>query len=290
MFVTPPRRAPGARSLPAATSIAPLAAAPCPPRPAPHRRGPGRGRRTSASVEKPRTCYVCKAAFTRCTSSTTRCAAACGDFNYAKRSQTADLRGRVALITGARVKIGYQAALMLLRAGARVIVTTRFPRDAAARYAREPDFAEWRRSAEVHGLDLRHTPSVEVFARYLEQTLERLDFLINNACQTVRRPPGFYAHLMEGEPAPLARAAAPERGAAAGYEAACRARARAAALGRARADRASSRGSRPACIRRRSRRSPCSTTTCDAQPSSSPRARSTPTCSRSTCASRTAGG
>ncbi len=44
-----------------------------------------------------------------------------------------DLTGRVAIVTGARVKIGYQAAILLLRAGARVIVTTRFPHDAAAR-------------------------------------------------------------------------------------------------------------------------------------------------------------
>ncbi|HPW13812.1 MAG TPA: SDR family oxidoreductase, partial [Thermomonas sp.] len=31
----------------------------------------------------------------------------------------------------------------------------------------------------------------------------RLDFIINNACQTVRRPPAFYAHMMEGETAAL---------------------------------------------------------------------------------------
>jgi NAD(P)-dependent dehydrogenase (short-subunit alcohol dehydrogenase family) len=67
----------------------------------------------------------------------------CGDYNYRKRTQTADLRGRVAVISGARVKIGYQAAIMLLRAGARVIVTTRFPRDAAERDAREKDNPSW---------------------------------------------------------------------------------------------------------------------------------------------------
>jgi NAD(P)-dependent dehydrogenase (short-subunit alcohol dehydrogenase family) len=123
----------------------------------------------------------------------------CAAFNYAKRFQTAALDGRVALITGARLKIGYQAALMLLRAGARVIVTTRFAQDGAARFAREPDFKSWKDRLQIHALDLRHSPSVEVFARYLDQTLDRLDFLINNAAQTVRRPPGFYAHLMETE-------------------------------------------------------------------------------------------
>ena len=44
-----------------------------------------------------------------------------------------NLSGRTALITGARLKIGYQAALIMLQSGARVIVTTRFPVDAALR-------------------------------------------------------------------------------------------------------------------------------------------------------------
>src|SRR6185369_1346383 len=113
------------------------------------------------------------------------------------------LRGRVALLTGGRVKIGYQAGLKLLRAGARLIVTTRFPRDSAARYAREDDFGDWSDRLEIFGLDLRHTPSVEAFCREMLATRARLDFIINNACQTVRRPPDFYAHMMAGETAAL---------------------------------------------------------------------------------------
>jgi NAD(P)-dependent dehydrogenase (short-subunit alcohol dehydrogenase family) len=92
---------------------------------------------------------------------------------------------------------------MLLRAGARVIVSTRFPRDAALRYAREKDFEDFRDRLQIYGLDLRHTPSVEAFADALRQTEARLDFVLHNACQTVRRPAGFYRHLMEGELAPL---------------------------------------------------------------------------------------
>jgi NAD(P)-dependent dehydrogenase (short-subunit alcohol dehydrogenase family) len=110
----------------------------------------------------------------------------------------------VALLTGGRVKIGYQAGLKLLRSGAQLIVTTRFPRDSAARYAREPDCSEWSDRLEVFGLDLRHTPSVEAFCHHLNATRERLDFIINNACQTVRRPPDFYRHMMEAETASLA--------------------------------------------------------------------------------------
>jgi NAD(P)-dependent dehydrogenase (short-subunit alcohol dehydrogenase family) len=113
----------------------------------------------------------------------------------------------VALLTGARVKIGYQAGLKLLRSGAHLIVTTRFPRNAAARYAAEPDFQAWADRLDIVGLDLRHTPSVEAFCRQMLATKPRLDFIINNACQTVRRPPEFYAHMMAEESAALAEMA-----------------------------------------------------------------------------------
>ncbi|RDV36487.1 SDR family NAD(P)-dependent oxidoreductase [Bradymonadaceae bacterium TMQ3] len=146
-----------------------------------------------------RICYVCRESFGQVHHFYDQMCLSCGDFNFAKRSQTADLHGRVALITGARVKIGYQAAIMLLRAGARVIALTRFPNDAARRYAAEADFDDWKHRLEIYGLDLRHTPGVEVFCRHLNQHLPRLDFIVNNACQTVRRPSGFYDHLMQGE-------------------------------------------------------------------------------------------
>ncbi len=102
-------------------------------------------------------CYVCKASYTALHHFYDQLCPPCAAFNFAKRTELADLGGTVALLTGGRVKIGYQAGLKLLRSGARLIVTTRFPRDSAARYAREPDFAAWRHRLEVFGLDLRHT-------------------------------------------------------------------------------------------------------------------------------------
>ena len=148
-------------------------------------------------------CYVCKRKYTQVHHFYDQLCPPCAEFNFFKRTELADLSGRVALLTGGRVKIGYQAGLKLLRAGAHLIVTTRFPRDSAARYAEEPDFAEWGHRLEVFGLDLRHTPSVEAFCSQLLSTHDRLDFIINNACQTVRRPPEFYAHMMESETAAL---------------------------------------------------------------------------------------
>ncbi|MEO6787011.1 MAG: SDR family oxidoreductase [Chthoniobacteraceae bacterium] len=154
-------------------------------------------------VVEPQNCYICKRDYSAIHHFYDQLCPACAELNFRKRSETADLRGRVALLTGGRVKIGYQAGIKLLRAGAHLIVSTRFPRDSAARYAQEPDFAEWGDRLEIFGLDLRHTPSVEAFCRHLLATRQRLDFIINNACQTVRRPPDFYEHMMKDEAASL---------------------------------------------------------------------------------------
>jgi len=153
----------------------------------------------SETLKSARECYVCKAEFVEMHHFYDAMCPKCAEFNYQKRFQTAPLDGQVALITGARLKIGYHATLMMLRAGAKVVATTRFPRDAAFRFSKEADFNEWGDRLEIYGLDLRHTPSVEIFSRYMENNLGRLDILINNAAQTVRRPPGFYAHMMELE-------------------------------------------------------------------------------------------
>jgi NAD(P)-dependent dehydrogenase (short-subunit alcohol dehydrogenase family) len=154
-------------------------------------------------VLEPQHCYICKRHYSSIHHFYDQLCPACAALNYRKRTELADLRGRVALLTGGRVKIGYQAGIKLLRAGAHLIVTTRFPRDSAVRYAQEPDFADWGHRLEIFGLDLRHTPSVEAFCQHLFHTRERLDFIINNACQTVRRPPDFYEHMMARETGPL---------------------------------------------------------------------------------------
>ena len=165
-----------------------------------------------AELASARYCYVCKMPYTQVHFFYDSMCAACAELNYRKRSELCDLRGRVALVTGGRVKIGQEIVKKLLRCGARVIVTTRFAADAARRYAEMPDFAEFAERLEIHGLDLRHTPSVERLCAHLVGSLPRLDLLVNNACQTVRRPAAFYAHLLElerraaAELAPEARA------------------------------------------------------------------------------------
>jgi NAD(P)-dependent dehydrogenase (short-subunit alcohol dehydrogenase family) len=166
----------------------------------------------------PQNCYICKRDYRTVHNFYDQLCPECAALNYRKRAELADLHGRVALMTGGRVKIGYQAGIKLLRSGARLIVTTRFPRDAATRFAAEPDFATWADRLEIFGLDLRHTPSVEGFCQHLLHTRDRLDFIINNACQTVRRPPDFYQHMMARETGALKDLPAAARRLVGGYE------------------------------------------------------------------------
>jgi NAD(P)-dependent dehydrogenase (short-subunit alcohol dehydrogenase family) len=146
-----------------------------------------------------RSCYTCKRRFRDLHHFYDALCPSCASFNWEKRNATADLTGRVALVTGARVKIGFHVTLKLLRCGARVVATSRFPRDAAARFAAQPDFDAWRDKLDVFGLDFRDLPTLEAFCAVLQRDLPRLDIVVNNACQTVRRPTAYYAPLMEIE-------------------------------------------------------------------------------------------
>jgi NAD(P)-dependent dehydrogenase (short-subunit alcohol dehydrogenase family) len=169
--------------------------------------GSGAAGGETPQLHAPRACYTCKCRFRELHHFYDTLCPSCAELNFRKRNATADLRGRVALVTGGRVKIGFHVALKLLRCGARVIATSRFPRDAAARFAAAPDFSEWGGRLEVVGLDLRDLGGLEAFCATLLRELPRLDILVNNACQTVRRPAAYYAPLLPGELAP--RAAVP---------------------------------------------------------------------------------
>ncbi|GLD92811.1 hypothetical protein PINS_up001390 [Pythium insidiosum] len=150
-----------------------------------------------------RACYTCKLKFKQLHHFYDRLCPSCAALNWTKRLQTADLRDHIAIVTGARVKIGYEIALKLLRAGAYVVATTRFPKDAAYRYAQEADFNDWSARLQVYGLDFRDLGVIDKFMDHIETSFGRCEILINNATQTIRRPTHYYKHLLQAEVAPV---------------------------------------------------------------------------------------
>ncbi|MDQ8046125.1 MAG: SDR family NAD(P)-dependent oxidoreductase [Solirubrobacteraceae bacterium] len=145
-----------------------------------------------------RGCYICKTRYTEVDAFYHQLCPACARENHAKRDATVDLTGRRALLTGGRAKIGMYIALRLLRDGAHTTITTRFPADAIRRFESMPDSAEWLHRLKIVGIDLRDPRQVIALADSVAEA-GPLDILINNACQTVRRSPGSYGHLVAGE-------------------------------------------------------------------------------------------
>ena len=164
---------------------------------------------TAGELQKTRACYICKQHYTRVYAFYHQLCPDCAAFSHAKRDARTDLTGKRALLTGGRAKIGMYIALRLLRDGAHTTITTRFPRDAARRFARLPDSAEWLHRLRVVGIDLRDPAQVIGLADSVAEQ-GPLDILINNAAQTVRRSPGAYSALVEAELEPLPDGPKPE--------------------------------------------------------------------------------
>jgi NAD(P)-dependent dehydrogenase (short-subunit alcohol dehydrogenase family) len=163
---------------------------------------------TAGELLRARPCYVCKQPYTTVDAFYHQLCPACAALNHAKRAARTDLTGRRALLTGGRAKIGMYIALRLLRDGAHLTITTRFPRDAARRFAAMDDSGEWLHRLKIVGIDLRDPSQVVALADDVAAA-GPLDILVNNAAQTVRRSPRAYSRLVEGETAPLAPALEP---------------------------------------------------------------------------------
>ncbi|MBT2364481.1 SDR family oxidoreductase [Streptomyces sp. ISL-10] len=157
---------------------------------------PGRGVEHYA---RPRHCYVCKTLYRQVDSFYHRLCPPCAEDNTARRSLSTDLHGRRVLLTGGRVKIGFQLALMMLRDGAELLVTSRFPDDTLRRFRAVPGSGEWLDRVTVVAVDLRDPRQVLGLCERLRAAGEPLDILVNNAAQTIRRPPEAYALLAAGE-------------------------------------------------------------------------------------------
>ncbi|MEU6236000.1 SDR family NAD(P)-dependent oxidoreductase [Kitasatospora sp. NPDC047058] len=144
-------------------------------------------------------CYVCKSPYRQVDAFYHRLCPQCAADNTSRRELATDLRGRRVLLTGGRVKIGFQLALMMLRDGAELIVTSRFPHDTVRRFRAAPGSEGWFDRLSVVGIDLRDPRQVLALCERLRAEGRPLDILVNNAAQTLRRPPEAYALLTAGE-------------------------------------------------------------------------------------------
>lgn len=152
----------------------------------------------AGTLARARRCYICKTPYRQVDAFYHLLCPDCAAKNRSRRALSTDLSGRRALLTGGRVKIGFQLALMMLRDGAELVVTTRFPHDTLRRFRAVHDSPKWLDRLTVAAVDLRDPRQVLGLCEQLRDTGEPLDILINNAAQTVRRPPGSYALLAAG--------------------------------------------------------------------------------------------
>ncbi len=164
---------------------------------------------TAGELSKPQNCYICKKPYTTVDAFYHQLCPECAASSHAKRDARTDLTGRRALLTGGRAKIGMHIALRLLRDGAHLTLTTRFPRDAVRRFASLEDSSDWIDRLRIVGIDLRDPAQVIALADSVAAQ-GPLDILINNAAQTVRRSPGSYSLLADAESQPLPDGPLPE--------------------------------------------------------------------------------
>lgn len=141
-------------------------------------------------------CYICRHRITHPHKTIAAMCQPCGDFNLAGSSLSLPgnlaLEGKTALVTGCRVNLGFHTVLRLLRCGARVIGSTRYPQDAVLRYRDQPDAAEWEDRLRIVGADFRTAQDAFWLVAQTREIVQSwggtLDILINNAAQTLTDP------------------------------------------------------------------------------------------------------
>ncbi|WP_185288959.1 SDR family NAD(P)-dependent oxidoreductase [Chryseobacterium lactis] len=150
-------------------------------------------------LQIPKNCYCCNRSYQYAHSFYTRLCPQCAGENYEKRFETVDLTGRNIILTGGRVKVGFATALKLLRSGANLVLTTRFPALAMELMQQEADYENWKDRLWVYGLDLRNLKAIQDFTDFYKAHFDTLDILINNAAQTIKYPDEYYLPVIQRE-------------------------------------------------------------------------------------------
>lgn len=143
-------------------------------------------------------CYICKTNFTgdNIHPFYSNLCKICGDYNYSFRTMKLDFNGRIAVVTGGRVKIGFYIVLKLLSYGTKVIITSRFPKDTLLKFQKEKDYEQWKNNLLIYPIDFRIFESTVKFVKFLTENFPHIDILINNAAQTIRRTTSYYKYLL----------------------------------------------------------------------------------------------
>ena len=143
-------------------------------------------------------CYICKEKFglDNIHSFYGNLCKKCGEYNYSFRTMKLDFTGRIAIVTGGRVKIGYYIATKLLSYGAKVLITSRFPKDALFKFQKDPDYEKWKNNLVIYPIDFRIFESTIKFIQFINDNFPHVDILINNAAQTIRRTASYYKYLL----------------------------------------------------------------------------------------------
>ena len=108
-----------------------------------------------------------------------------------------NIEGKNAIITGASRGIGKAIALKLAQEEVNIVLAARNP----AVLDRAVKEIQSHAKGKVMGVptDISRLADLQKLYAVTLRELGGVDILINNAAQTVRRPPGFYSHLIENE-------------------------------------------------------------------------------------------
>ncbi|KAK5584202.1 hypothetical protein RB653_005810 [Dictyostelium firmibasis] len=148
-------------------------------------------------------CYMCKK---NLEDTTSRLCSYCtflnesllDDLSYEVGRARLIMNEKYAIVTGGRIKIGFKIAMILLKLEFNVIITTRFPQSAMEKF-KELAPPDRLKRLRIYGVDFRNVQAVQLFIDTIKLTIPRIDILINNAAQTIRRPRAYYYDLIQKE-------------------------------------------------------------------------------------------
>ena len=78
-----------------------------------------------------------------------------------------DFSGRIALVTGRRIKIRFYIVKKLLSYGCKVITTSRFPIDTLKNYKEAPDYEIWKNNLIIYPIDFSLFQFTVKFVNYI---------------------------------------------------------------------------------------------------------------------------